>query len=80
MKKQFKIVISKKGFITFYTSYVKTWLGWLKFDASQRGSIYYCWLVDSDIYKSNAEQNITNYCNVKGIFEKDIEIKTIDKR
>lgn len=73
-KKKFRILVTKKGFITYYTPQVKTWCGWRSFFAFINTGNIIMVGSNSSNNKLDSYREIDAYCNLKGIFESNREI------
>jgi hypothetical protein len=78
MKKQrFRILSYSKDDTSFYDTKVKTWFGWVSFTVFYKTDIIHIFS-DPSVHKSLAYERIYQYCEVKGLKKKEIEITEMD--
>lgn len=77
IKRHFRVLKFKKGFITLYLSQMKTWFGWRSFLCYEDGGLIF----DDSPRQTNtyALTNIENYRRLKGLDRDVISITEITK-
>jgi len=73
-KKQFRIKIIKRGFITLYQSQINTFLGWKSFWCDYDGEWNFAHIPNRN--RSTEENSIENYRLQAGLNKDEIEIIT----
>ncbi len=77
VKKHFRVLEYKKGFINLSEPQIKTWIGWRSFSCHGNGSFYFDSSPNRNLEFTN--EHIENYRQMKGLTKDEISIINVVK-